>query len=214
MKKLIFPFAIAAAALPAASALADVSQGRDVPAFNKISLDGLLEAVIEVGGDQSVVITANKERYLEDTITRVRGDTLIVDMDMDSNIFSLFKNIEVTVHITVPSLEGVELDGLGDVTIRNLDADRFDLNLDGMGSINIDGVCRSADFRLDGMGDLNARDLECENIRLHVDGMGDADVFASEFADVALDGMGDVDVYGSPARTRFEEDGMGDIEVK
>ena len=213
MNKLKYAIAIAVVALPSV-AFADASEERQVEPFTRVSLDGMLDAKIEVGGEQSVVLVVNKERYLEDITTRVRGDTLIVETDIDTNIFTLFKNIEVEVRITVPTLAGVDLDGLGDITITGIDSEEFDLSLDGMGSVDIVGSCGSADIKLDGMGDLNARGFECRSVRLVVDGMGDADIFASEYADVTLDGMGDIDIYGNPERTKLSEDGMGDIDVK
>ena len=81
-----------------------------------------------------------------------------------------------------------------------------------MGTVDIEGRCKTATLELDGMGDLNARDFKCERVRISIDGMGDAEVYASEYVDVSLDGFGDVDVYGDPAESRVNEDGMGSVD--
>lgn len=214
MKKLPIALALAAMIIPVSGALADYSEERDVEAFSRVKLDGMMDVTIEVGGEQSVTITVNKEKYLDDITTRVRGDRLIIDVDMDNGFFTLFKTIDIDVHITVPSLKEVELDGLGDIVVHNVNAEDFRLTLDGMGTIDIDGTCENASFVLDGLGDLNARGFECKSVKLVIDGMGDAEIYASEFADVNLDGMGDVDIYGDPADTRLREDGIGDIDIK
>jgi len=214
MKKTALALGLMVVALPVSNAWADFEEERELEAFSRIKFDGLMDVVIEVGEEQSVTITANKERYLSDITTRVSGDRLIIDTDFDSGFFTMFKNIDISVHITVPSLEEVELDGLGDIVIRNLDQDEFKLTLDGMGSVEIGGTCGEAVFTLDGLGDLNARNLKCKSVRLSIDGMGDADIYASDYAEVYLDGMGDVDVYGDPKDHKYREDGMGDIDEK
>ncbi len=214
MKKTLIMAGLLAVSLPISSALADYTEERDVDAFSSVSVDGMMDVTIEVGEEQSVSITTNKQRYLDDITTSVRDGKLFIDFDLDRNFFSLFKNIDIEVHITVPSLEGIELNGLGDFEIHNVNSENFRAELDGMGSIDIDGTCDSATFIIDGLGDLNARGFECKSVRLVMDGMGDADIYASEYADIDLDGMGDVDIYGNPARTKLREDGMGDIDVK
>jgi len=214
MKKTLIMASLLAISLPISNALADYTEERDVDAFTSVKMDGMMDITIEVGGEQSVRITTNKQRYLDDITTSVRDGRLLIDFDVGGNIFSLFRNIDIEVHITVPSLDGVELEGMGDFEIHNVDSENFRAVLDGMGSVDIDGTCDSATFIIDGLGDLNARGFECKSVKLVMDGMGDADIFASEFADVDLDGMGDVDIYGNPARTKFREDGMGDIDVK
>ena len=214
MKKTALALGLIAIAVPISSAWADYDEERDLEPFSQIELDGLMDVTIEVGEEQSVTITANKERYLRETTTRVSGGRLFIDTDIKSGFFTIFRDIDISIHITLPSLEEVALDGLGDIVIRNLDADEFRLELDGMASIEIDGVCNKAVFTLDGLGDLDARSLKCKSVRLTMDGMGDAEIYATEYAEVYIDGMGDVDVYGNPEKTKFSVDGFGDIDEK
>jgi len=212
MKRTILAVGLMAAVVPFSTALADVSEDRDLEAFDRVEFDGLMEIHITAGEEQSFKITANKEKYLSAVTTRVRNGVLRVDMDVDDGFFQFLREIDVTIEITVPVLNGVEMDGLGDLTIKNVDSDAFEMNLDGMGSVTIDGRCKSARFNLDGMGDLKARKFECERVRLIMDGMGDADIYASEAVDIELDGFGDVEVYGDPKERSLNEDGMGDID--
>ncbi|MHA1544238.1 MAG: head GIN domain-containing protein [Alphaproteobacteria bacterium] len=216
MKKTAIAAGLIAIMVPFSSALADVTENRDVDAFTKVEFDGLMEVTITVGEEQSVTITANSEKYLKNVETRVRGGTLRVDMDWDEDrgFFSFLRDVEVKIEITVPTLDGVEMEGLGDLVIKNVDADDFWLSVDGMGTVDIDGRCKSATFEMDGMGDLNAKNFKCERVRVSIDGMGDAEVFASEYVDVSLDGFGDVDVYGDPDDSRVDLDGMGSVDFK
>ena len=213
MKKTMIIAGVLAGALPISSALADYTEEREVDAFTEVEMDGMMDIIIEVGKEQSVSITASKQRYLSDITTTVRDGRLVIDFDLDDSFFSIFKDIDIDVLITVPSLDGIEMDGMGNFEIHNVDSENFRAVLDGLGSVDIDGTCDSATFLIDGMGDLNARGFECKSVRLEMDGVGDADIYASEFADVDIDGMGDVEIYGSPARTKLREDGMGDIDV-
>lgn len=212
MKRTII-MGLMAIALPASVALANVSEDRDVEDFHKIKLDGLMDATITVGKDTNVTISAGKDRYLDQIKTSVRDGMLYIEMDDDDGFFSVFRNYEVKVTISVPSLDYIEMDGLGDVDVTGVDSEDFRLILDGLGSIKIDGTCGRADIVLDGMGDLKGRDFKCKEVRLVLDGMGDATIYASDYADVNLDGFGDVDVYGDPKDTRFIQDGMGNIDV-
>lgn len=212
MKKTALALGLFAAAFSATAAYADVSEDRDLEEFTRVEIDGLMDVNIKVGEKQSFTITANKEKFLETVKTRVRNGTLRVDMDSDEHFFSLFKKIDVRIDITVPALEGVNMDGLGDIIIQNVDADEFEIVLDGLGSADIDGRCKSARMIIDGMGDLNAKNFKCERVRLTVDGMGDADVYASKYIYINLDGFGDVEVYGDPEDREVSKDGMGDID--
>ncbi len=212
MKKTAIALGFICLTVPNSSAFADVSENRDLDAFTRVEVDGLMDVRILVGKEQSFTITANKEKYIKDTETKVRGGTLRVDMDVDDGFFSFFKEVKVRIDITVPSLEGLEMNGLGDVVIENVDAEDFEVVLDGMGSVDIDGRCKNARMVIDGMGNLNARDFKCDRIRLTLDGMGDAEVYASDYIYVNLDGFGDVDVYGGPKDRELVEDGMGDVD--
>jgi hypothetical protein len=104
------------------------------------------------------------------------------------------------------------MDGMGDLIIHNVDAEDFELVLDGLGSADIDGRCKSARMVLDGINDLNAKNFECERLRITLDGMGDAEIYASEYVNIVLDGFGDVDVYGDPKESKIDEDGMGSVD--
>ena len=129
MKKTALALGLITIAVPISSAWADYDEERDLEPFSQIELDGLMDVTIEVGEEQSVTITANKERYLRDTTTRVSGGRLFIYTDIKSGFFTIFRDIDISIHITLPSLEEVALDGLGDIVIRNLDADEFRLEL-------------------------------------------------------------------------------------
>ncbi len=212
MKKTAIAAGLMAIALPFSNAMAEVSETRDLEPFTKIEFDGMMEVTITAGEEQSFTIITEKEKYLDNVQATVRNGTLRVDVEDEKGFFSLFQDVDVEIIITVQSLEAVEMDGMGDLTIKNVDADAFELVLDGMGSADIDGRCKSARLVLDGMGDLNAKNFECERVRITLDGMGDAEVFASEYVNIVLDGFGDVDVYGDPKESKIEEGGMGSVD--
>lgn len=207
-------FGLTLAAVPISSALADVSETREVDPFTKIVADGMMNVEIAVGGEQSVTVTANRERYLNETRTRVRDGTLVISTEEISGFFSFLRDIDIDVVITVPSLESVMLDGMGNIEATGIAAEGFEITLDGMGNIEVEGTCESGNFLLDGMGNLDARRLECKSVRVKLDGMGNADVFASEYADAWSDGMGSITIYGNPAETDTRTEGMGDIRVR
>jgi len=192
------------------AAQADVSETRDVKSFTRVMLDGSSDVDIEVGGKQSVTVSARDKDILDHVTTEVRDGTLRISHKGHGMI--RFNNTRIKVTITVPKLEGMELDGSGDMTARGVDAKSFEIDLDGSGDIDVAGSCGDLDLTLDGSGDVDARDLKCKSILVKLDGSGDVDAYASEAADVRLQGSGDITVYGNPQKRRQREQGSGDVD--
>lgn len=191
------------------AALADVSESREVDSFTRVSLDGSSDVEIEVGGDQSVTVSARNQEVLERVKTEVRDGTLHISHR--GRHFINFGDTRIKVTIRIPNLEGVELDGSGDLTARGVKADAFDIELDGSGDIDVSGTCADLDLELDGSGDIDAEDLKCARIEVVLDGSGDIDAYASEAADVRLEGSGDITIHGDPQKRRQRESGSGDV---
>jgi Putative auto-transporter adhesin, head GIN domain len=205
--------AVVMAAVPFAALAADFSENRALDPFTKISAEGRVDVIVNVGAPQKVTVTANKEKFLAGTSTRVRNGTLVIDTEDNNSFFNWLSSYDIKVYITMPALEAVSHDGMGDVDIHGIDSEMLTLSLDGMGDITASGTCGHGDFSINGMGDLSAMKLKCKTVKVEMNGMGDAEVYASELADVTADGMGDVDVYGKPASTKLSKDGMGSVNV-
>lgn len=234
----LFKSAVATVAVLAAATMAsadndDVAEEmRDVEAFTKVSLQGSMDVEVRVGKEQSVKVIADADvlEYLE---TRVRGGELRIDLDCDG-ARACRRIHKLEVQITVPSLEGAEVHGSGDMYIENVKADRFDLevhgsgdaivngaelsrldiDLQGSGDIQIEGSCNEVRMDLQGSGDIDAGDMQCKDAEVSVHGSGDVEVHASASADVSVRGSGDIVVRGKPDKISSSVRGSGDIHVR
>lgn len=223
---------VAVLAVATAAMAGDVSEEmRDVDAFTKVSLQGSMDVEIKVGSKQSVKVIADS-RIIEHIRTRVHNGEL--EIDLREKKHSFFRNIKrMQIIITVPSLDGAELHGSGDMIIEGAEADKFELELrgsgdaimedakigamavelQGSGDIEIDGTCDDIRIELRGSGDIKARKMKCKTAEADLRGSGDISVHASEEADVTIRGSGDISVTGRPDKMSQKVRGSGDIRV-
>lgn len=190
-----------------APALAE-SQTRSVDPFDVVEIAGAAEVYITVGGEQSVEVDVDRDGYLERVDTSVRGGTLII------NQRGRWRNADLVVRITVPELNGLVIDGAGDIEATGIDSEMFEVEIAGAGDVTLSGVCVTGTYEIDGAGDINATEFRCENVEVEINGAGDAEVYASNSIIAELNGVGDVEVYGDPQNVRPTINGFGSFELK
>ena len=192
--------ALTASMLTATGAYA-ATEDRDVDAFTEIEIDGAMELIVQVGGSQSVTIETEDEDDLDRVETEVRRGRLVIDQR------GRHWDNELTVRITVPSLNGLFVDGAAEAELTGLNAEDFVLRIAGAADVFMSGTCGSVEYRIDGAGDVDAEEFECRNVEILVNGAGDLDVYASESIEATLNGVGDVKVYGNPTSVRPQING-------
>lgn len=135
------------------------------------------------------------------------------------------------VHITVPSLNSLEVQGSGDITCSGTfatddlsvrvtgsgdaevtcSASRVDLSIQGSGDVKVNGRSNSCTATVTGSGDVKAGDLICERVEASVTGSGDVAVHATQALKASVTGSGSVKYRGSPGRVDEKVTGSGDI---
>ncbi|MEO1136295.1 MAG: head GIN domain-containing protein [Pseudomonadota bacterium] len=215
MKKLLGAAAFAVAIAGGASADDDTvrSETLDLVGFDRIKIAGVYELDVRVGDDFSITLTG--PAYEMDRVeASVENGALVLDQRRKNrNMRNRNTRDGVEAVITMPSLTALNVSGVVDGSVAGVDADNFDLNVSGVGDINIDGECGVLDAKVSGVGDLNARNLECREAEIRVSGVGSASVFASDEIDAKISGMGDIDVYGSPEQVRKNSGMFAEITV-
>lgn len=191
-----------------ATAADEVSESRDLKKFSKILIEGAMDLSVEAGKKQSVQVTTDS-RHIDRVTTTVEGDVLVISMTGRS-----WRNADVSVTISMKTLDGLVVEGAVDAELLNIDSKNFSIEIDGAGDIAIEGKCGSADFQINGAGDLNAQDFKCKNVSIEINGAGDAEVYASASVEASINGVGDIDIYGDPDKVRPRIAGIGEIEVK
>lgn len=186
-----------------------VTEERVVSGFTAVSLQGVGELVIDQTGSESLSITAddNLLPYIE---TRVRGSKLIISIQ-DNTLFS--NATELTYHVTVNSIDSVELDGAGSIQVSDLDNDDWRVNLAGTGNITVSGQVDKQTVEIDGAGAYTADELTSREATVEQNGAGMVVVQVSEQLDVRIDGLGTVEYIGDPTVTQTIN-GLGTIRQR
>jgi hypothetical protein len=198
--------------------------------FQSLSLTGLSDVNVVVGGAPSVRAEGDAEMIERLEIAVVDGDLRIGFKD-GSSLRSMFgRHRTVTVHVTVPSLAAANLTGSGDISIDRVQGERFAgsitgsgdikvgamrvgeaaFNLSGSGEIQAAGTAQRTAVSLTGAGDIELGRLESRTMTISLMGPGDVNARATETAQVSLMGPGDVTISG-PARCQIEHRGPGNV---
>jgi hypothetical protein len=204
------------------------SENRPVSGFTKVQLDGFGDLSINFGTSESLVVEAD-ENLLPYIITEVQGETLIISMKENVNVINMVVDVNYT--LTAKSLESVDLNGLGNITVNSWNAEAPAITLDGSGSITIaEVVADSLTTNLNGLGSLTinggkvtgqnvtlagagsyqAGDMVSENASISLTGLGSATVWVTGTLDAELTGAGSLDYYGKPQAT-LDDTGLGSI---
>ncbi len=191
-----------------ATAADEVSESRDLKKFSRILIEGAIDLSVEAGKKQSVQVTTSTS-HIDRVTTTVEGDVLVISMTGRR-----WRNADVSVTISMKTLDGLVVEGAVDAELLNIDSRNFSIEIDGAADIAITGICGSAEFQINGAGDLNAQDFKCKNVSIEINGAGDAEIFASASVEATINGVGDIDIYGDPDKVRPRIAGIGEIEVK
>ena len=180
----------------------------ELDAFTGVNLKMVADVTIEQGDGYFVKVNA-QERIHETLLTEVNNGVWNIDTDV-----CVKKHDDIDIVITIPSLSYVKLEGVGDITVSDFeDIDRLDVELDGVGDINLEGSVTTLDIDFDGVGDISAFYMYADYVFIKHDGTGDIEVSASTQLTIDHDGVGDVDYMGSPA-VSLDFDGVGSINRK
>jgi hypothetical protein len=188
------------------------TETRLMKSFTKIQLKIDAKVIITKDSVQSVRIEA-QPNILKVLNTDVSGNTLNIDVD---DCITDYKTI--TIYISMPTLEGVEVNGSGSIEGRGtLSPDKIDLTINGSGTItlglsanevnsdirgsgniNLSGSARKFYVDIAGSGDVNAQDMPAESCDVDIKGSGDCKVFAIGKLKVDIAGSGNVYYKGKP----------------
>ncbi|MBE9479786.1 MAG: DUF2807 domain-containing protein [Chloroflexi bacterium] len=188
-----------------------VTEQRDVSGFERVSFEGFGTLIIVHGSEESLTIEA-EDNILPRIETKVSRGTLEIGFDTDrwQDIVRPTKSITYT--LTVITLDGIALSGAGSIEASEIDAERFDVELSGAGSIDLSGFAATQEINVSGAGSYDSRELQSEHVDVNISGAGSATVWATESLDVSISGVGNVSYYGDP-QVRESVSGLGNLEA-
>lgn len=155
-----------------------VNKTLDFASFNNIDNSGVANFYITIGTPQSVVLKA--QQNIIDVMTyEVADQTLFVGLEKN---VSIENHEEIRFDITLPSIIGIELSGVGDFLLSGDDQD--DLTID-----------------FTGVGNLEAFDMKVGTCYIMLTGVGNCEVYVTDILDVTITGVGNVYYKGNPVIT-------------
>ncbi len=199
--------------------------------FHKIDIDFSCEVIL-VDGDEQKIVIEGKDDMIQDLESRsiVSNDTWRVRAKGNC----ILPTKDTRIYITVPGLkelfvdgnymissEGllknvdnslkIDLDGNGDLSLSLDDLALLELEIDGNGKVDIEGVAKRFNIDCDGNSEIRAHDFLAEIIDIEIDGNVTMDVNASQRLIVNMDGNGTVCYKGNPQITS-NQDGSSRIK--
>jgi hypothetical protein len=110
-----------------------ISQERTVEGFNGIVLDGLGNINVHFSENYKVVVTTDSN-ILDYVIIKTNGNILHIDENSNTNGYSPTK---LLIDVYMPEIKSIKLSGLGNITMDNGDGENIEINLGGIGDIDI-----------------------------------------------------------------------------
>lgn len=185
----------------------EASEQREVESFTAVSLSGGFDVVVTVGGTQEVTVRGD-DNLLGDVETSVDDGTL--ELSQPDNV-DLEPKAGLTVEITVPEFESVDLSGAGDVNIEGLSVDEFRVDVSGAGDVEATGEVDRVEADVSGAGALRLEELVAREASVDLSGAGDIHVHATESLTASLSGAGNITYSGDPPDVETDVSGAGQI---
>jgi Putative auto-transporter adhesin, head GIN domain len=164
--------------------------------------------LITVGPATSLNLDAD-ERTLKNVETRVKGDTLIIDVTKSHGWFSDQGHLKIVV--TTPTLKSLESNGAGDIEITGLNGGEQSLELAGAHNVKAEGRLDKLTVELAGAGNVDYHKVITGVARVTVNGAGNVEVNTTESLRAEVNGVGAVRYLGNPAKVESELHGLGAI---
>lgn len=200
------------------------TEDRGLEGFTVVHVGGYAGLEVSEGADYSVTVTTDSGLQ-EHVSTSVDDDTLFISQD-----YGFFGTPpDVTVEVTVPDLDAVELSGASRAAVRtsggeslrisssgaaeiDVHANPTALTLDvsGAGSVTLHGTVGHAEISASGASDVNGEDLTAGDASVDASGASSVSLRVRESLDAKASGASDVRYWGTP-RVTSDASGASDI---
>lgn len=198
--------------------------------FSTIYSDVVANITIEQGNEYMIEARGPEHiiRIIEPEVSK--GGTLTIKSTKD---YKVKKDNGVTIRIVTPTIdhiynEGVGRivakgsfktqmmtvtnEGVGNITINDLQCEILQVVNEGVGNINLTGkATKRAVFKSEGVGSINAFDLITPDLTAELNGVGGIECHATERFTCEANGVGSVYYKGNPKQTSISSNGIGKV---
>lgn len=182
------------------------TQARPLPPFTRIDLAGANNLNVEVGSTQSVIVHADSN-LLGRVTTRVRSGRLVVA----NTPGNLSAKTPMFVVVSVPSLDGIRLQGAGNISVTGIDSRNLTVALPGAGNIAATGTTTNLRVMIGGEGNASLRQLVAHDATAALIGSGSIMLTATHRLSARISGSGTIFYGGNPAHVTQKVSGSGAI---
>ncbi len=119
---------------------------------------------------------------------------------------------EVRIVVTAPNVDSFNLEGSGQLTIRDYDQDTLEIDISGSGEVTATGRTRALEVDISGSGDAELASLAAVDANVAIAGSGDAVVGPTGRAEISISGSGDVQLTTRPATVNQTTSGSGEVD--
>ena len=168
------------------------TEQRDVAGFTKVRVDEAISATVIVGSDFSVSVTTD-DNVLPSVQTNVVAGRLNVGING-----SVQPTTQVTVAITMPSLEDVSAGSAANVTATGVNSPSLSATADSAAALTVRGNADAIDVTANSAGNADLSGVPAQSASVRVGSAGRATVNAQQSVSGSVDSGGVVSIYGSP----------------
>jgi hypothetical protein len=181
------------------------TQSRSVEGFDVVESKGSIDLDIHIGPKFEVTVEAD-DNLFDYIRTEIHGDSLVVD---SKGSWSTKHN--TTVHVTLPHLLALGIQGSGDAHIADYSGDKLGVKIQGSGDVIGTGHTAKLHLVIQGSGNADFRKLDADEVKVRVDGSGDAKVHANQSIEATIHGSGNVAWSGDATEVLKEIYGSGEL---
>ena len=185
------------------------SESREVGSFDSIDMSGAARLEITVGKPESLVIEG-RAASIERVETKVRHNTLFIE-SKPRDWFMTNNRRRITLKITVPKLDSLQVEGGNDVRLTGFDGGESHIRAAGAAHIMADGHLAELTVRMSGAGHGDFSRLIADDAKVIVEGVGSVIVHPKNTLDATMNGVGAILYTGNPREVNTRMNGLGTI---
>jgi len=177
------------------------TETRDLPSFTSVALNGVSTVRIH-NGPQAVRVTID-ETLADRYDTEVRNGKLMMGFKCGIGTLWALRNLKTCeVDVTMPEMEGIELNGAGTVDVDAFDCDGLTVDVTGTGTVGLKGTASSILVTCTGACKVLASDCAAATGRVKMTGAARVEARVRDTLDASLTGSSTLLYWGDPAVTQ------------
>lgn len=145
------------------------SETRDLPAFERIQVNGDFDVQVDTGHGSSALVKAD-DNLLAYIMTHVSGDKLIIE---SKNGSCLRPSHPIEITVTAPLVRNLDMNGSGNMVCFGLQTDELLVRLVGSGQVECYQLqATTVNYELEGSGSINSS-VSTESLAARLEGSGE-----------------------------------------